>query len=530
MGTTNLRRLATTALATLALAAPLTVINVAMATAPAQAASVPLDPISSTAPIEGYVHNPQITTGYAGNVCFGRLRDGARAAYNYMDSLFGWPTPGTLYACRLMDHCGFTTIDPIANPGYYSDCWSNHAQGRAIDLMVGGNAPDPTPLGRGNALVNWLFQADASGNHHARARRLGVQQIIWNNRCWSTSRSADRGITTASAMRVCNEGHYNHVHLDLTVAGANGLTSAYNAAEESPRPKGVPGRADVNGDGKEDLVAQNADSVWVKLSTGSSFAAPTQWSSAGFYGSTANHAGDINGDGKADLVAQNGDSVWVMLSTGSSFGTPVQWSSAVFYGSTANHTGDINGDGKADLVAQNGDSVWVMVSTGSSFGTPVQWSSAVFYGDTANHIGDINGDGKTDLIAQNEDSVWVMLSTGSSFSPPAQWSSMPFYGSTANHVGDINGDGKAELVAHNAGSVWAILSTGSSFSSPAEWATGEFHGDTANHVGDINGDGKADLIAQNAESVWVKLSTGSSMGAPAQWATGAFAGSVANHG
>ncbi|GAB3841871.1 FG-GAP repeat domain-containing protein [Dactylosporangium cerinum] len=291
-----------------------------------------------------------------------------------------------------------------------------------------------------------------------------------------------------------------------------------------------PGEADVNGDGKSDLVAQNDTSTWVMLSNGTSFNAPVQWSSVAFFGEVANHAGDVNGDGKADLIAQNQTDTWVMLSTGSSFSAPVRFSNVAFFGGVANHVGDVNGDGKADLVGQNETDTWVMLSTGSSFSAPVQFSNVAFVGSVANHIGDVNGDGKADLVAQNAAGAWVMLSGGASFGAPTQFSAPAFQGGIANHIEDINGDGKADLVAQNDSSVWVMLSSGTAFGAPAQWATGAFYGTVANHIGDITGDGKADLVAQNETDVWVRTSTASAFNSSAKWSNVNFFGQAANIG
>jgi hypothetical protein len=264
----------------------------------AHAATVTFDPILSGAPIEGYQHDPQVTSGYAKDVCFGRLRDGTRAAYDYMDSVFGWPTPGTMYTCREMinSSCSGTVVDPNTDPYFYSNnCWSNHAQGWAIDLMVGGNAPAPEPLARGNALVNWLLQADAAGNRYARARRLGIQQIIWNDRCWSSQSTADRNVTTASAMGNCNGDHFNHVHLDLTIAGANGQTSAYTSTARLDR------ESDYNGDGKADMmVYRPSEGNWYVRYTGGG----QDTLNSGRWGDPGDVPlnGDYDGDGKADMM------------------------------------------------------------------------------------------------------------------------------------------------------------------------------------------------------------------------------------
>jgi hypothetical protein len=193
-----------------------------------------------------------------------------------------------------------------------------------------------------------------------------------------------------------------------------------------------PGYADVTGDGKADLVAQNPNDTWVMASTGSGFVGAGQWSSVAFHGQVANHIGDVTGDGKADLVAQNETDTWVMASTGSGFVGAGRWSSVPFQGRVANHIGDVTGDGKADLIAQNKDDTWVMTSTGSGFVGAGRWSLVAFEGWVANHIGDVTGDGKADLIAQNKDDTWVMTSTGSSYVGAGQWSSVAFEGSITN--------------------------------------------------------------------------------------------------
>ncbi|MBJ7608075.1 MAG: hypothetical protein JF887_01405, partial [Candidatus Dormibacteraeota bacterium] len=66
--------------------------------------------------------------------------------------------------------------------------------------------------------------------------------------------------------------------------------------------------------------------------------------------------------GKADLVAVNADSTYVMLSSGTAYGPPTRWSSTPFYGSKATLLGDVNKDASADLVAVNQDSTYVMLS------------------------------------------------------------------------------------------------------------------------------------------------------------------------
>jgi hypothetical protein len=51
----------------------------------------------------------------------------------------------------------------------------------------------------------------------------------------------------------------------------------------------------MNGDGRADLVAWNADNIQVELSTGSSFSPPATWiSNTPFQGTRANVAGSVD--------------------------------------------------------------------------------------------------------------------------------------------------------------------------------------------------------------------------------------------
>jgi FG-GAP-like repeat len=184
-------------------------------------------PLGAQPGIDDFRYDDLVTVGTAAEVCYGSLRTGTLAAYQALVARFGG-TPGTMYYCRERyatferPECDGQIADPATMPDFFSDCWSNHAQGRAFDIMVGtsGGGYDQA---RGNAIVNFLLAPDAAGNQNANARRLGVQQILWNDRCWNSD--GDRGVSSATAMRVCGYGHFDHVHVDLTLDGSDGHTS-----------------------------------------------------------------------------------------------------------------------------------------------------------------------------------------------------------------------------------------------------------------------------------------------------------------
>jgi subtilisin family serine protease len=126
--------------------------------------------------------------------------------------------------------------------------------------------------------------------------------------------------------------------------------------------------ADVNGDGKADLIERTqipdpynrypAD-YYVGLSTGSIFTYMRDWTTLNPVGvsGTPTHVGfaDVNGDGRADLIVSaagwiTGTTSIYVCSAGSfnQFMPPVQW--AVISTPAAMALGDVNKDGLADLI------------------------------------------------------------------------------------------------------------------------------------------------------------------------------------
>ena len=122
---------------------------------------------------------------------------------------------------------------------------------------------------------------------------------------------------------------------------------------------------DVDGDGDDDLVAWNGlstnsparGSIQVMLSSGAAFGDASTWfngtnENGTLFGTTANLIADVNGDGRADLIAWNGlstnsparGSISVFLSTGTGFAAPTTWftgtnESPTLFGTTANLAG-----------------------------------------------------------------------------------------------------------------------------------------------------------------------------------------------
>ncbi|MFK0278726.1 FG-GAP-like repeat-containing protein [Ensifer sp. NPDC090286] len=230
--------------------------------------------------------------------------------------------------------------------------------------------------------------------------------------------------------------------------------------------------ADVNGDGAADIVGFD-DGVQVALADGNgSFVSPQTWFAdigirQGWQGDDLLMA-DVNGDGKSDVIAMNQQtrSVNVALSTGTSF-TQAGWNqnyanfadNSAWSADNPRMMSDVNGDGLADLIGFSTE-VSVGLSNGAGFEPPATWSSSFGAPDwsskTPRMMTDVNGDGRGDIVGFNGGGTSIALSTGSAFIA-GSWNQGSLNGLGLNEGGaadqtnrqvvDINGDGLLDVVA-----------------------------------------------------------------------------------
>ena len=297
--------------------------------------------------------------------------------------------------------------------------------------------------------------------------------------------------------------------------GAGGFTVTQSSPwSDYGLPNGNWLSADLNGDGRLDMVhaVNNSDYVHTWISNGDGTHA------VGTFRPWAGYAipngvwltADINGDGKTDIVhaVANSDYVHTWISNGNgtfNVGTFRPWAGyAIPNGVWL--TADINGDGKADIVhaVANTDYVHTWMSNGNgsfNVGTFRPWAG---YG-IPNGVwmtSDLNGDGKTDLFhaVANSDYAHTWMSNGNgSFNvgtfrpwagyaiPNGKWM-----------AADINGDGKTDIVHAVANSdylhTWRSSGNGS-------FSVGTFRPWSGYRVGDgqwlsqdFSGDHRSDLV------------------------------------
>lgn len=294
---------------------------------------------------------------------------------------------------------------------------------------------------------------------------------------------------------------------------------------------------DVNGDGMDDVIAFVRDTqtgtgrgdVYVALSNRIGFTARQVWADFFCTGSDVCKVADVNGDGRDDLVAfKQGGSPQVIVATsnGGGFDAPTIWHYNFCASGEVCDLGDFNGDGKADIVLFKrslyggtalGD-VLVTLSTGSSFGDGVsatQWNALFCVGTEQCGVGDFDGDGRDDIVAfvrstTQQPKVFVALSNGVSFVDRVvngeidnTWNQFFCYGLETCGIGDFNGDGKADVVTFlkstqslpKAGDVAVALSNGSQLVSEKDkWNDFFCLGDEVCGVGDFDGDQTDDII------------------------------------
>jgi hypothetical protein len=229
-------------------------------------------------------------------------------------------------------------------------------------------------------------------------------------------------------------------------------------------------QADFNGDGEEEYLVPEFGFTLGSLSLYDPAAGYRKRVLIDNAGTVAARAADVNGDGKPDVVAlvgQNQEMLYVLTNDGyGNFATQVAFQGHPSFGSNALAVGDLNNDGRDDLVTAVGDNFDLRTQPLKNYhGLRVftrrpggGFALTFFYpmhGAIDVQLGDYDGDGDRDMVAvaifpdlaaaEPETFVYLENVGGERFVPhrfPAadrgRWISVASQ--------DINGDGRDDLV------------------------------------------------------------------------------------
>lgn len=227
---------------------------------------------------------------------------------------------------------------------------------------------------------------------------------------------------------------------------------------------------------------------------------------------------DVNGDGRQEILAPSRNEILIFLAeAGGSFTRTALAAPALHF---PNHVaaGDLNGDGITDLLvtvsATTGGLLYYQGNGDGSFQTPTPANTCGTPGEL--RLADLNGDSRLDAVVVCESTastpentrLSVLLGAGTgSFGPSVLFDAGP--GARSLDVGDFNGDGKPDVAvareyldlatAQWSGGLTILHGTGDGgFEAPVHLQP--LDSVSAVTAGDVNLDGKTDLVVAGSDN------------------------------
>jgi hypothetical protein len=325
------------------------------------------------------------------------------------------------------------------------------------------------------------------------------------------------GITSSVAIPLCWFLVATH-----SAAAANPL-----AARPSIHPDGSGSlaAADFNGDGIPDLAlahpTSNSVLIYFGAADGSFAKQPARTVSTGaeipkepVVRRQAVVAADVNGDGKADLIVTNSTAGVVSILFGrgdGSFAAPIVAPTLAV--PTGLATGDFDGDGKMDLaiVSQGANKVSIWLGKGDGNFMPSRdfvvgrAPTSIVAGDFGTSEHNPARDGKLDLAvtATGDGQIDVLFGDGSGgFSTAATYGAP---GATSVVAADFNGDGVLDLATASPSTGQILMTIGFNAGTDVCFANGNIEATlpgqpTSLAAVDLNHDGNLDLVVSTASA------------------------------
>jgi formylglycine-generating enzyme required for sulfatase activity len=229
---------------------------------------------------------------------------------------------------------------------------------------------------------------------------------------------------------------------------------------------------------------------------------------------------DLNGDGREDLVVKTGREsesyACVYINSPSGLGSCVSYN--VQGDGSAVALGDVSGDGVPDMVVSgyNNNTISVFVNQGAgTFGSPQVLAGPGAGCALSLRVADVDADGKGDILSTDLGTSTLSVyrhAAGGGFLSGVTYALRD--GANNMDVGDLNGDGRPDVavVSYNASNVVSVLLNNGdgTFGARVDYAVASEPGSV--RIGDMNGDRAADLVVASgsgaAISVFLNSGTG----------------------